>query len=158
MNLSFSAAPRLVQMGTSDAYVVAVAQIVDPQVCVVLLAAVEVVVGRGAGLGEAVAVGVVLVRVGRVSVVVGELANVAAAIVPVKARRPCAVEHLFFVDPLPAVGVGARDLACAVQLVEDLWQPGGVDVVLDKVARNGAVDRLRHAFAKGAFYVKTRRL
>ena len=61
------------------------AEVVKAEVGVELLAAVEEVVGRGAGLGEAVAVGVVQVLVRDYSGSIGQLPDTSTAVVAVEA-------------------------------------------------------------------------
>ena len=68
--------------------VISGAQIIQALIQVDLFAAVEVVVGRCALLGEAVTVGVVLVFVGHYASRVSELAGAAPAVIDVEARRP----------------------------------------------------------------------
>ena len=75
----------------SSTIIVSGAEVVEAEVRVVLFAAIEIVVGRRPDFGEAVAVGVVLLLVRHYASRVSDLADAAAAVVDVEARRPCVV-------------------------------------------------------------------
>src|ERR1035438_2747258 len=81
-------------------------QVVERQIGVVLLAAIQVSIGSGARGPERIAPGVVRVRVSHGARGVGQLAYAAGAVVSIEARRPSATDELVLVYPLAAISVG----------------------------------------------------
>ena len=127
--------------------VVSGAEIVETEVGVVLFAAVEVVVRRGAGRAEQIAEGVVIIVIRYYGVQIRQLANTSEAIIAVEAGRPRAVDLLVLADALQAVGVRSLDDAVD-RLLEDLRQAGRVHVVLHKVLRRHVAHLLCYAVAE----------
>jgi len=134
------------QEPVGDRVIPARAQVVEAQVGVVALAAIEIDVRRCAGLGEQVAEGVVLVGIGDHACEVGQHAHRALAIVDVEARRPSIFQSLALADALVSVGVGTRDRA-ANQFLDHLRVAGRRKIV-HQVLRGDAAGGLGGQFPK----------
>jgi len=110
-----------------------------------LFAAIEIAIWRGPGEADEVAEGVVGIGVGDGAGGVGEVADVAAAVVAVEAGGPGTVDWLALADALKAVGVLASYYAGNC-LFHNLRISGRGQVVY-QVARRYAIYHLYHAVA-----------